>query len=350
MIKVTNGFEGANPSSAEDVQQIEDNAFVIRPYSEDGDGNYKFAMLVRVNNPQDESINARFDIDWQDAEYNSNRDYVLLGRSDQWRYSPAQIEGAVASASVIVPPGKWDLALQPTFGLDRLRSWQRRFDRQDDLSVSELGRTAQDRPVVALELGPCDAPQNERVAILARLHPYETAGSFAADGALRWLLSAPGRKAASNWRVSTVLIANPDGVANGLCKRVAAGGPELGHEGYSSDDPTAVTLRHWLDEFKPAVLVDFHGWMYHYQDGFDYIDADLTAQVKRQLETSPDTDRAWKGKDRSDWPESVSLWSYARHGHGTRSLIYSFGWYGRTVPHIRRIGAAIMTALTRCQW
>ena len=89
MIHVTNDFEGANPHAAGDVERTGDDAFVIRPYSEDGDGNYKFNLLVGVANRSRKPVEAAFVVDWADAEYNACRDYVLLGRSDQWRQFPA---------------------------------------------------------------------------------------------------------------------------------------------------------------------------------------------------------------------------------------------------------------------
>ena len=350
MIDITTDFDGANPHQPGAVERLGERAFAIRPFSEDGDGNYKYSLLVHLVNRATESVTAELVIDWQDAIYISARDYVLVGRHDRWRYFPCQIDGSIAKAQVVVPPGRWELALQPTYGLDRLPPWQRRFGQDPALSVRRLGQTGQDRSMLALELGPQDAPQADRIAIVARLHPYETAGSFAAEGALRWLLRSGGKAASQKWRVSTVLIANPDGVAGGCCKRTAEGGPDLAHQGATSDDPAAIALRNWLDQVQPSVLLDFHGWMYHYQDGLNFTDAHLVEQFRRQLESSAHLDRDWKGKGLSPDDEPGSLWSYCRSRYGTRSLIFSFAWYGRAVGQVRNIGAAVLSGLARCRW
>ena len=84
MIQLHANFEGANPGDAAAVEQTGESAFVIRPYSEDGDDNYKFSLLVRVSNNADRSAPAELTIDWADPVYMSCRDYVLLGRRDQW--------------------------------------------------------------------------------------------------------------------------------------------------------------------------------------------------------------------------------------------------------------------------
>ncbi len=352
MIELSVDFDGANPRQADQVERLGDARFRIRPYSEDGDGNYKFAMLVGVRNRSRRAVEAEFVIDWADTNYMSCRDYVLLGRQDQWRYFPAETEGPTARARVTVPPGRHELTLHPTYGLDRLEAWRKRTGTDPLLSVRELGRSRQGRPILAFELG--DEPRNagggcDRLAIVARFHPYETAGSFAAEGALRFLLRSAAAGKLSGRPVSLVLIANPDGVAGGLCKRAGPGGPDISHQTRSSDDPTVAAMRTWVDQFAPAVMLDLHGWMYHYQDGFNFADPALAERLKRALQRSVPLDRAWKGKDLSGQGESDSLSSYALTRAGTHSLIFSFGWYGRTVAHMRAIGAAVVATLQRCR-
>jgi len=350
MLKVQTNFEGANPGEAQHVERIGERAFRLRTYSEDGDGNYKFTLLVRVINGAAGPVEAEFAVDWADTQYMSCRDYVLLGKGERWRYFPVQIEGSVARARVTLAPGRHELALHPTYGLDRLRPWQRRAERSGSLAAREVGRSRAGRRVIAFEFGDAAAAPANRLAIVARFHPYETAGSFAAEGALRQLLRSVRSSGTPVRYVSAVLIANPDGVAHGLCKRTAAGGPDLAHEGSVSDDPAAAALRNWLDTVRPAVLLDFHGWMYRYQDGFLFTDSSLGLQLKDQLAPSRQIDRAWKGADEARRPDPDSLWAYARERYGTRSLIFSFGWYGRNVQQVRGIGAAVVTALGRCSW
>ena len=344
MIHVTNDFEGANPHAAGDVDRTGDDAFVIRPYTEDGDGNYKFSLLVGVANRSRKPVEAEFVVDWADAEYNSCRDYVLLGRKDQWRYFPAGVDGPAARAKVVVPPGKWQLALHPTYGLDRLDQWRRQVELGAPLTERELGRTAAGRTIAAFEVGDPSAPPANRMAILGRFHPYETAGSFAAEGALLSLLGQAGRGKLAGSFVSVVLIANVDGVATGACKRTGPGGPDMSHNARTTDDAGVAALLGWLDELKPAVMLDFHGWMYRYQDGLNWTDDALCDALRHRLARSTDLDRAWKGHGPTDPATSDSLWAIAKQRHGTDNLIFSFAWYGRTVRHMRRIGAAVTTA------
>jgi len=348
MIQARTGFEGANPGQPGFIERIGGNTFRIQPYSEDGDGNYKFQMLVRLRNTAKQAATVDLTIDWGDQTYMGNRDYVLVGRGERWRYFPVTIEAATAQASVVIPPGTYDVALQPTYGLDRLGAWRKRAGQGGPLAVRQVGQTPGGHPIEAFELGDPQVPQSQRLAILARCHPYETAGSFLAEGALRELIAGAGRKY-SHWRISAVPMANPDGVAAGLCKRTAVGGCNLEQESGTSDDPTARCLRQWLDEVRPAVLVDLHGWMHHYKDGFTYTHEDLAAQMKEQLLGVADIDRAWRLRMVGD-QDAGSPWTYCRQRHGTRSLVYSFGWFGRSTSHMRRIGAVLMAALGRCGW
>jgi len=345
MIQITTSFEGANPHDAADVERTGESAFVIRPYSEDGDDNYKFSLLVGMSNDATRSAPVEFTVDWGDPVHMSCRDYVLLGRGDRWRYFPAEIEGGLARAEVIVPPGRHELALHPTYGLDRLRTWARGAEQGETLRVRELGRTRQGRPILALELGGAPQEARHRLAVMARAHPYETGGSFAAEGALRQLVKMVGASTPPDWYASVVLIANPDGVADGLCKRTAQGGADPSHVGPDCGDPTVVVLHQWLDELRPTLMLDFHSWMYRYEDGMTYTDDALSGRFRQQLETSRDLDRAWKLSDHTAPGEMPAPWHHCRDRFGTRSLVLSFGWYGRTVPHMRRIGVAVVSAL-----
>ena len=348
-ITVTNDFEGANPHDPTRLERTDEAAFAIRPWSEDGDGNYKFSLLVGVANRSGEPVEADFAIDWADEEYMTCRDYVLLGRRDQWRYFPADVHGPVARAKVVVPPGRWQLALHPTYGLERLKQWQRQAEMSGPIKVRSLGPTGSGRQILAFDIGEPSAGAARTLAVLGRIHPYETAGSFAAEGALRWLLRSAMGDRLRSWRASAVLIANVDGVATGTCKLTAPGGPDMSHNARTTDDAGVAALLGWVEELRPEVMCDFHGWMYHYQDGFNHTDAGLADALTLQLCRSADLDRAWKGHRLTDPTKSDSLWAIAKERHGTESLLFSFGWYGRTVRHMRRIGAGVVSTVLRCR-
>ena len=138
-----------------------------------------------------------------------------------------------------------------------------------------------------------------------------------------------------------MLVANVDGVADGACKRTGPGGPDMSHNARTTDDAGVAALLRWLDELRPAVMLDFHGWMHRYEDGLNWTDDALCDALKARLSRSADLDRAWRGRGLTDPAGSDSLWALAKQRHGTDSLIFSFGWYGRTVRHMRRIGAAV---------
>jgi len=261
MIHVTCDFEGANPHDAGDIERLAEGRFLIRPWSDDGDGNYKFSLLVGVRNTAGRAVEVEFAIDWADVEHNDCRNYVLLGRKAQWRYFPADIDGPVATAHVTVPPGRWRLALHPEYGLDRLGQWHRQAERNELMRVRPLGSSAAGRPITAFDVGDFDAPPQKRMAILGRFHPYETAGSFAADAALqRVLIDARAGRLAGRC-VSVLPIANVDGVAIGACKRTGTGGPDMSHNARTTDDAGVSALLGWLNELRPALMLDFHGWM-----------------------------------------------------------------------------------------
>ena len=92
-VEVDCGYEGANPSRPDAIERIGENHFRVYPYSEDGDGNYKFALSVRATNRAGGPEAVTLDVDWQDEEYIADRAFAHIGDGDDWRFVPAVIDG-----------------------------------------------------------------------------------------------------------------------------------------------------------------------------------------------------------------------------------------------------------------
>ena len=104
-VEVDCGYEGANPSRSDAIERIGRITSGADPYSEDGDGNYKFALSVRATNRADGPEAVTLDVDWQDAEYIADRAFAHIGDGDDWRSVPAAIDGTVARVRHQLPPG-----------------------------------------------------------------------------------------------------------------------------------------------------------------------------------------------------------------------------------------------------
>lgn len=348
MIRIVNDFEGANPADLAAVEAAAPGRVRIRPYSEDGDGNYKFCLNVKAVNEGPGPAAVTLDIDWDDAEYMDCRDYVLVGWGDHWRSVKGRIQGTVTTVDLTVEPGEWYVGLHPVYDLpafeaDRARAVQGGFRHE------VIGHSLAGRELVALSIGAPPEDDVPTMFIVSRYHPYETAGSFCVSGILAMLAETvrAGGAAVDETRFVVVPSPNPDGVAGGLCKRSRPGGPDLCHEGGETDDPAGIALRELLARTAPNVYIDFHGWMYRDHDGLSYTHQDVRDRFASKLADDPLFSKQWKGGCSGDRPRRPGdMCSRAFHDHGAVGLILSYSWFGRTVAQMREIGRR--TVLTMC--
>ena len=341
-MRIENAFEGANPRQAADVEELAAGRFLIRPWSEDGDGNYKFCLNVRALN-EGAAQRVQLRIDWEDIEYMDCRDYVLLGRGDEWRSFPGSVAGAVTTVELEIPPGEWYLGLHPLYDFARLEEDRRRAVGAG-FTERVIGKSHEGRDVVALSAGSAGAPA---VFIVARFHPYETAGSYCVSALLETLaedLSSGGPLSAGR-RFVIVPMPNPDGVAAGCCKRSRRGGPDLCHQGAESDDPAGRAVARLLAETAPRGYFDFHGWMFREHDGLAYSHEEQREAFVAALAADELFGKEWKGKCSGRRPlKPGDFCSRAYHDHGAVSFIISPSWFGRSVPEMREFGRKVLEA------
>ena len=348
---IDNAYPGANPPLSEDVVSVGENSFLIRPWSEDGDGNYKFRLNVKVINEASTPEPLHLAVDWDDVKYMGDRDYILLGPTQagtgpEWRWAWGQVEGAVTSVDLTVPPGEWYLGLHPVHDLAMFEEDRRRATAAG-LTEEVIGQSTHGRDLVALSAGAQGAPT---MLVVSRFHPYETAGSHCVSAILDLLAKdlAKGGPLTTQRRFVVVPMPNPDGVALGCCKRSRFEGPDLCHQGADAPDPAGQALAGLLARTAPQAYLDLHGWMWREYDGLGY-----THQAQRDafvalLAGDPFFDKAWRGSDLSGQPfQPGDFRSRAHHDHGAVCLIMSISWFGRTVLQMRAAGPSILSAF--CQ-
>ncbi len=342
-MRICNRYPGANPRRASDIEKLAPNRFLLRPWSEDGDGNYKFRLNVEAINESEKPQHLKLLIDWDEPEYMNLRDYLLLGRDEQWTSFPGKLDGVITELDVVVPPGDWYLGLHPVYDLDL-------FDEDCRAAVAagfesfEFGRSTEGRKMVALSAG---NPGGPPVMVLSRFHPYETAGSFCTSAILSALAAdlAEEGPLTAKFRFVVVPMANPDGVAGGCCKRSGPRGPDLCHQGADSDDPAGRALAEFVGEVKPRGYLDVHGWMYREHDGLCYSHPEKRDAFAAALAGEPLFKREWECSDRGRMPdEPGDFFMRATRDHGAVAFEISPSWFGRTVTDMRSYGAKLLGA------
>jgi len=345
-MRICNRYPGANPRRASDVEKVAPDRFLVQPWSEDGDGNYKFCLNVEAVNDSGAPEPVTLLIDWDELDYMGFRDYVLVGRDREWRFVPGKVDGAVTAVEMEVPPGEWFVGLHPVYDLemfesDRLKATAGGFE------SFTFGGSFEERGITGLSIGDPGAPA---VMVVSRFHPYETAGSFCVSAMLEMLAGdyAGDGPLTSRFHFVVVPMPNPDGTASGCCKRSRSGGPDLCHEGADSDDPAGQALARLLADTRPSGYMDIHGWMHRDHDGFSFSHQDRRDAMVEQLASEPVFSKGWKG---SDWSQREDLpgdfFMRATRDHGAVGAVVSPSWFGRSVEDMREFGRKFLRAFCR---
>ncbi|MGI6209071.1 MAG: M14 family zinc carboxypeptidase [Anaerolineae bacterium] len=342
-LELDGSYKGANPSDPARIHQLGPNRFRVHPYSEDGDGNYKFALSVRVINHAPEPQPLSLEVDWEDLQYMGARRFFHVGRGDDWQFLPAEVEGTVARVRYDAPPGTSYVGLCPSYFLGDYEVFAARLP-QLGYERRVAGHSEQGRDIEAFSLGQGPTP----VLVTGRFHPYETASSFCLEGLMEWLASPAGRELRERFTFTIVPMMNPDGVSLGLCKRTSQGGVDLEHEGAYGGDSTARALLDLMEEVAPAGFLDIHGWMHFDEDGAFYLDKGLVERFQRELESSPVfAGNRLKTIDVSGQPYPGWPQTYCARRYGAHALEVSYRWPSRTVAMMRATGGPTLLAFCR---
>ena len=260
-IRIVN--DGGNPRSESDIA-VNSNGIYVRPFSEDGDGNYKFHLCVELVNNSNADIETTVTVEWGETRYQSVRNYLLLTtEGDIWKRYDAVIDGSLSIAKITVPKGKSFLGLLPAYPFNRLTSLLTKIENRPNIQVSTIGKSRYNSPIFAVQAG---NPNKRPLAVITRVHPYETQGSFFIEGMLQWLsgeLSSSKYNLSdflNNHRVVILPMVNPDGVILGMQKRTH-GGLNISEDCTISPEPEAVAIRSFLRGLNPVAILDLHGWM-----------------------------------------------------------------------------------------
>ena len=332
--------DGGNPRSNADIETT-DAGFLIRPFTEDGDPNYKFRLDVSLENTSPDPVKLPVTIDWADSEYAKYRRYVLLSRGDEWTRLPAEIDGPMARAVIEAPPGLSRLGMHPFYNYTRLRQFAGALDpRLFDVIV--LGPSLHGREIVAVEAGRKD---RRPLVVMTRAHPYESIGSFMAEGMISWLArdSSDARALMDHHRFAFIPMPNPDGVAEGACKRTA-GGLDI-NLAAGSADPEGCALRAYHARVRPAATFDIHGFM-HNSDGFGTNDIARGREIAARLLQRPDLfNKKLSVQESLDTEGGLeNLGMFCQMEFGSVRFGGSWTWYDRDAAHLRAMGVEILKA------
>lgn len=230
----------------------------------------EYACAVRVTSaaPERRRVTLRF-VFSRTRGHTYMRPPYWIHRAGRWRPLPASATAFVQNAHVdltfdLDPGESVKLANKPYVTPDQVAAEMEDLTAASDLfSVRDLGRTAQGRPILALET----APRDETIVVGATMQPAEPASrpvlaaahylTSRSDAALRLL---------DRFRFAFLPLPNPDGVAGGRSVTNALGEvPMFSFGRLIAGEPAPLETRAiwaYMASLRPAAYVEFHT---HYQ-------------------------------------------------------------------------------------
>lgn len=337
--------EGSNPVSLDAIVYLGNRSWLVAPEQEYPEGTrigkYHFRLDVCFENPSPYPELIELTVRWphEPALLWAYLDYVFLKHPDD---SLHQISGRVREESVdfslMLPPGRTWVSSNPAWHCLHQTIWQRSVRRA---SVCSIGLTDHGRSIDELVFGKSNRPA---VAVVARMHPYESASSYCVAGLAEWLDgdSPEAREILERYRVHLIPIANPDGVAEGCTRLTRRDGVDLNIDAFDRPDATAEAIRHWIDELKPAVFLNFHNWMAKNSNGMFHASDELMWRFLRHFDAMLWHGRTWYCADMRAVASAEGRRQvfdhYAREQYGSQGLLLEFPWYDWT-PNLLSLSA-----------
>ena len=352
-IRICLSEDGGNPRSADHLNCIDNNTWLISPFSEDQDPNYKFRLDFIGCNQSTKSSSIGLIIDWHDKQFIKYRKQIYFKHENDHDWAHVALSNIEAKSHCRLPlkPGTTRISLLPAYNLQDFQSFIANLPHNHPrLQIAPFGLSMEGRKLWQIILGDMNHTSKHTMLIACRLHPYETAGSFCAEGMVDYYLTALKQTgfALDPFRIHLVPMANPDGVYNGLCKKTSIRGIDLSKI-VNRLDPTCKSLVDLIDSLKPSIYCEIHNWMLPIDSVF-YTSVlkslRLFHTINRKIRPAMDKLHLSVGHlIRS--PKPNGLKKYAQQNHGAIPILFEFNWYQRNTDNMRSIGAAVLHGLAR---
>jgi hypothetical protein len=352
-IYISGSLDGGNPQDQNSIIQTAPDTFTIIPFSEDNDPNYKFRLDVKVINRSSLVEKVDLTIDWQESKWNFLRNYVYFKNEKDpfWTYLPMAVNATQTIGEISFQPGETYLCLHPKYSYEDYLKFILRIPETEFVSKERLGLTPENRELWWVKISNKTVKPNRKIMLVSRIHPYETSGSYCAEGIIDYFLNEYQESSSdilSNAAVYLLPMANPDGVYNGLCKLTAPDGIDLSKQVDTRDPNSALPLK-CIDEVRPDVYCEFHNWMFQELDGIYFFNRFQARRFVRNMPSQKYFKKIWKPFFRK------KIFSIIHHGfkkhcrdkYGSVCVCLEYPWRYRKISDMKKLGVDTLKALAK---
>lgn len=374
MLRAIVGFEGSCPQSDEGVRQEGENTFRIFPSWRPSPGigeesvGRSTRLGFRVANDGQVAETVTLLIDWQydDApdedrpgfasreEFMSYRDFVVVRGpgDDGWRTVMGDVEASVVSFVLRLQPGETEIHWHPPYTYTQTQDLVAELRHHPLVEAERIGSSEEGRDLWLLHITDESSRPKTPVLIQARAHAYESAGSYAMEGMVRWLLSEEAYAVAARreYLFNVISMANPDGVFNGLGRLTAPQGADVIWTSTVPDRAHAA-IKQTVECVRPRVYIDLHNWQNKHVDGLLGLDPEIRERFLKFMPDQRIFGKHWFIREPSPLPdtppERETMGAYCRRVFGAVACAFELPWFGRTPDDVRTTGRKALWALLR---
>jgi hypothetical protein len=182
-----------------------------------------------------------------------------------WSVIPTDfIDGNKLKFKLTMVSGKMYVASVEPYRISDLENFISEIRKNELIEITDVGHTAEGRPLEIIRAGNPDAPF--RVFLRARAHAWEPGGNWLVQGLIRSFLEADAAEYRKKYCLYIMPMANKDGVARGRT-RFNTLGKDLNREWHLPADaklaPEKFAFENWLNTMidkgkKPDLAIDLH--------------------------------------------------------------------------------------------
>ena len=345
-------FDGGNPKEKDRIVRNGEDGIIVYPFSEDGDPNYKFRMDLLISNTGKESIPASLTVDWETEKFMMHRDYCFLRDpgTKGWRYIQGEVRKTCSFLNLPLLPGESYLCLHPKYNYDDYLQYIHGLEESEMVKKSLLGVSREGREVWMVKISHPERPARKNLLAVARVHPYETSGSYCAEGIIDSFHqpSAIAMDMLERCNLYIVPMISPDGVSHGYGKLTTHGGIDLSKT-VDMADASCVLLKNLIDEVRPSVYVEFHNWMFKNDDGIYFMNYLQSRKFIRYMPSQDEFEKRWRAilRRKVFATPAFGFKKYCKEKFRSVSVCLEYPWFGRNVENVKTLGMHSIMALSK---
>ncbi len=374
MLTIEVGFDGSCPHRMDGIRQDSENEFTIFPSWRHTPGLWEDAvgrttrLGFRVRNDHSKPVRGVFHVDWQYDEaspdvptssaiatrerYMSYRDFCVaqFPGASEWRYVIGVVDKSSATFEIELPPGATDIHWHPPYNYAQGEAFVEGLRGKPWTEIEKIGSSSEDRNLWLIRISDNSRAAKKPLMIAARMHAYESGGSYIMEGMVDFLLSDNpwAAEARRDWECFVVPMVNPDGVAAGLGKLTHPRGADLQMALPEIDDGAYRAVKAAVDRVQPAYFIDPHNWQSKEIDGCIDMDAKRWPRFEALMPPAREFGKRWFWREPNDDVQlsggRETYRKYCRTRFGSTGVAFETSWFGRQPEDVRAFGRKALWA------